>query len=189
RDVIFEHRTYLPSLGFSLVAAWVLLVELPRVPGMARLARPLTFAILIAMGVMTWRRNQEWRDPVTLWKSNVALAPTKARVWGNYGRALLEADRPEEGGRALQEAIRIRRQEHDRDAGPDVANMMWALRVLKRYDEALALNAEFTRQPLPDDVRARFYINEGSVYVDQGQPEKAEAAYRHALALAPENLA
>src|SRR5206468_5268559 len=73
RDVIFEHRTYLPSLGFCLVAAWVLLVELPRVPGMARLARPLTFAILIAMGVMTWRRNEEWRDPVALWRSNVAL--------------------------------------------------------------------------------------------------------------------
>jgi tetratricopeptide (TPR) repeat protein len=190
RDVIFEHRTYLPNFGLCLCAGWGLMVELPRTPARSRVAWAAVLAILISMGTLTWLRNRDWLDPIGFWRSNAALAPTKPRVWATLGRYLLEANRPAEGERALREAIRLRGSspgpEGERDL--DAINMMWALRLLGRSDEALALNAEYTRRPLPDWVRAKFLINEGGVYFDQRRYPEAEAAFRKALERAPNSL-
>ena len=192
RDVVFEHRAYLPDLGACLAAAWLLVVELPRSRAGARAAWVIVPALLLTLGTATWRRNELWRDPIALWRDNVALAPTKARAWGLLGRSLLEANRPEEGARALREAMRLRAESGDVGSGSDSAleaiNMIWALRLLGHYDEALALNAASTRNPMLPDVRAKFYINEGNVYFDQGRVADAEAAFRSALALAPHSL-
>jgi tetratricopeptide (TPR) repeat protein len=190
RDVIFEHRTYLPNFGLCLVAAWLLVAELPRTPFGARLGRALVPLILVALGVATWQRNQQWRDPVAFWQRNARLAPAKPRVWATLGRNLVEANRPEEGAEALEHAIRLRRETHDPgdEDALDAINMMWALRLLKRYDQALALNAEFTRRPLPPWVRANFYVNEGNVYFEQQRPVEADQAFRRAVELAPHSL-
>src|SRR5207247_9931919 len=80
RDVIFEHRTYLPNFGLCLCVAWLLVAELPRTARGARLAWGIVPLVLLALGTTTWRRNQDWRDPIRLWRSNAALAPTKPRV-------------------------------------------------------------------------------------------------------------
>ena len=190
RDLIFEHRTYLPNLGLCLAAAWLLLAELPRGIARARLAAVLVPAILIALAATTWARNQEWRDPVRLWGGNVTLARTKPRVWGLYGRSLLEAGRPAEGARAIEEAIRLRRARNDRGADNDLdmMNMAWSLRLLGRHEDALALSAEYMRQPLEGPVRARLLLNDGGVYFDQGRYREAEIAFRSSLLLAPESL-
>jgi tetratricopeptide (TPR) repeat protein len=192
RDVVFEHRAYLPDLGLCLAAAWLLVVELPRSRAGARAAWVIVPALLLALGTVTWRRNEVWRDPIALWRDNVALAPTKARAWGVLGRYLLEANRPDEGARALREAIRLRAESGDVGSGSDAVlesiNMIWALRLLGRYDEALALNAASTQNPMPPELRAKFYINEGSVYFDERRVADAEAAFRNALALAPHSL-
>jgi tetratricopeptide (TPR) repeat protein len=190
RDVIFEHRTYLPNFGLCLCVAWLLVAELPRTARGARLAWGIVPLLLLTLGTTTWRRNQDWRDPIRLWRSNAALAPTKPRVWAILGRYLLEANRPEEGARALQEAVRLRRNSHDPgdDRDLDAINMMWALRLLGRYDEALALNAEYTRRPMAPWVRANFLINEGNVYFDQRRYQEAEGAFRKALEIVPSSV-
>jgi hypothetical protein len=190
RDVIFEHRTYLPNFGLCLCVAWLLVAELPRTARGARLAWGVVPLMLVLLGVTTWRRNQDWRDPIRLWRSNAALAPTKPRVWAILGRYLLEANRPEEGARALQEAVRLRRDSRDPgdDRDLDAINMMWALRMLGRYDKALALNAEYARRPMAAWVRANFLINEGNVYFDQRRYAQADSAFRRAIELAPNSV-
>jgi len=86
RDVIFEHRLYLPSVGFFLaVAAAAASFPVTR--------RIRTFAVIIGGVVVTlatgtYLRNETWRDPVTLWRDNVEKAPSSAGAWQSLGVAL-----------------------------------------------------------------------------------------------------
>lgn len=189
RDLVFEHRTYLPNSGLCLVATWLLLAELPRIRPGARVALPATVILLLALGWATWRRNEVWRDPIAFWQSNVDLAPGKPRPWGMLGRYLVEANRPEEGLQALERAGQLRSAGvADDDAQLDAINRIWALRLLGRYDEALALNASATARPMSPSRRATFYVNEGNVYFDQRRWQEAETAFREALHLAPNSI-
>jgi tetratricopeptide (TPR) repeat protein len=193
RDLVFEHRTYLPNLGLCLAAAWLLLAELPRTRAGARAALPATAIALLALAVLTWRRNELWRDPVAFWRSNVALAPGKPRAWAMLGRRLVEDGRPQEGLEALERAERLRpARENGVDAEMDDINIIWALRLLGRYDEALAryarARARGASPPMHPALRASLDVNAGGVLFDQGRWSEAESAFREALRLAPNSL-
>ena len=105
------------------------------------------------------------------------------------GRSLVEANRPAEGLQALERAGQLRfAGVTDGDAQLDAINMIWALRLLGRYEEALALNARTTARPMSPSRRANFYVNEGNVYFDQRRWREAETAFREALHLAPNSI-
>ncbi len=188
-DLVFEHRAYLPDVGACLAVAWLLLAEWPRLRVTSRVVLPATAIIVLALGVAAWRRNEVWRDPIALWQQNTVLAPDKSRAWEMLGRYLLEANRLEEGLRALEQAERL---ESAHPSGEELEiydiNMMWALRLLGRYDDALARGARATARPMRPDMRATFHLNEGNVYFDQGRWTDAERAYRSALALTPNSI-
>ena len=190
RDLAFEHRAYLPDAGLCLVAAWLLAAELPARRATARLALPLAAALVLALGIAAWRRNETWRDPLAFWRSNVALAPGKARPHGMLGRWLLEAGRPAEALGSLEAATRLRGPGDLDPSGAelDAINTMWALRALGRHDEALAVAARFADRPMPASIRAGFDVNIGNVYFDQGRFAEAEGAFRRALVAWPDCL-
>src|SRR5262249_40301462 len=150
RDLVFEHRTYLPNVGLCLAATWLLLGEWPRTRWGARAVAPATVALLLALGAITWLRNERWRDPIAFWSGNAALAPGKARPWEMLGRCLLEANRLDEGLAALERGDRLRRtQLRGDDTEIYDINMIWALRLLGRFDAALARNAQATAHAMP----------------------------------------
>jgi tetratricopeptide (TPR) repeat protein len=89
RDVINEHRIYLPSAGFFMAIAALAALALHR-----RVREPLTWAwpllvfMVVALGGMTIARNRVWSDPLTLWQEAAASAPHKwlalANLAGQY---------------------------------------------------------------------------------------------------------
>ncbi len=93
KDVIYEHRMYLP-VGFLAMG----LVEVinvgfynmkrvsPQVGEIAILVVSLITLPLLA-GV-THARNEVWRSEVSLWRDVVQKSPNKARAHNNYGMAL-----------------------------------------------------------------------------------------------------
>jgi len=187
-ELAFEHRTYLPNLGLCLLGAWVLVGGLPRLRGGAPVAPPLIVALLVLLGVATWRRNQVWRDPVAFWLDNVDRAPGKARAWGSLGKAMIEANRLEEGEKALRESVRLQ-QENTGEVDPlDIVNLAMALQRLQRDDEALALIDRALAQPSEDLARAMLHLNRGNIEFEQRRFVEAEHSYREALRLRPNSL-
>lgn len=103
-----EHRVYLASCGLFLAGGAVA----------GRLAaRKLRFAtvgvalVLISFGAETMLRNAIWRDPVTLWRESVDLAPGHYRPRLLLGEALQDAGRRDEALEQYRTAVRLQPSE------------------------------------------------------------------------------
>jgi hypothetical protein len=90
-DVIFEHRVYLPAVGFALLAAAGLDVARSRLG--ERPWRAVTAAVavwLLALAAGTVARNLVWSDAVAFWRDAVAKAPGKSRTHQNLGSVYVD---------------------------------------------------------------------------------------------------
>jgi Tfp pilus assembly protein PilF len=102
-EIIFEHRTYLPSMAFSLIVALVA----------CRWVKPtwLQTALLCTMvtvgAVWTYERNAVYSDRITFWQDCVNKSPRKARPHNNLGVALADQGYHEEAIRQYQKALEI----------------------------------------------------------------------------------
>jgi tetratricopeptide (TPR) repeat protein len=85
RDVINEHRLYLPSLGFFMTVAAVaaycgLYRDLLR-----RVVIGMTALLCLTLTVATVQRNRVWGSTITLWQDVLKKSPGKARAHYNLG--------------------------------------------------------------------------------------------------------
>lgn len=81
-EMVFEHRTYLPSMFFVLFLICVLARFLPRAVCIGLL--------VVSTGLFshwTHERNEVWKDNVTFWQDSVTKQPGKARSHNNLGTA------------------------------------------------------------------------------------------------------
>ena len=84
-DALFEHRTYLASVG--LLVAMVTLAErgLARLP--SRVAVVSVAVVWICLGTALYRRNRVWESPVSLWSDVVAKRPPNLGVYATLAMA------------------------------------------------------------------------------------------------------
>jgi protein O-mannosyl-transferase len=187
RDVMFEHRTYLPNLGLSLLLAWGLLylrtqqIIAPWILG-------LSVGLLLFLALVTWQRNDMWRDPVLLWQHNTQMTPHKDRPWGILGKHLLEEGRAAEAAKVLEYTLALQREQQQAANPLDIINLVVALRHLQRENDALALVEYALSMPLSPSERAKLLINKGNIYYSYAQRQRAEELYRKALTFDPQNL-
>ncbi|MGH7729694.1 MAG: tetratricopeptide repeat protein [Candidatus Eiseniibacteriota bacterium] len=187
-ELAFEHRAYLPNAGLCLVAGWALLAELPRWSRGTRPAAAATLLVLGVLAVMTWQRNQLWRDPVAFWRDNTERAPTKARGWGNLGKHLVLAGRAGEGEGALRESMRLHAVAGDEVEPLDVVNLAMALQALGRDREALALVEHQLEVPRLGSARAMLLLSKGNILFREGRLVEAEESFGNALRILPHSL-
>ena len=84
-DVIFEHRTYLPSVGFFLAfisAVYFLFWNKYKIYAVSLLS-----IYIIMNSFLTYNRNKIWKDELSLWTDNVQKTPNFARPFNNLGKA------------------------------------------------------------------------------------------------------
>ena len=128
-ELVYEHRTYLPSIAVSLAVTAVIYQRL-RLP-------PLRFAVFAAIALLlafgTYRRNLDWLDAETLWKDCVAKAPNHPRT--NYNLGLMYSKDPDR----LDEAIT--HQERAIANDPDFVdahnNLGYICTVRQQYEQAI----------------------------------------------------
>jgi tetratricopeptide (TPR) repeat protein len=110
-DVLFEHRVYLPSVGFFLVVAVLAVLLGRRLAG--RSARFSAAGVILAALVVallvgaTVKRNQVWADERTLWEDVTRKSPNRSRPWNNLGYAYLRNTQPQLALKALLRSIAI----------------------------------------------------------------------------------
>ena len=177
---VAERFLYAPSIGFSLVVAWLFVEAGPAAlsgggangPAPAggparghpphrgralrrRVAPGLLGLALLAGAWASAERAGEWRDEATLFSATVRDVPDSAMAQLNYGAALVALARSEESA-DRRDALRER--------------------ALQHLEHAAAL--------APENYRGHY--NLANLYDSLGRLEAAEASFREALRLRPD---
>jgi len=92
-ELMFEHRLYLPSVGFYLslvLGGYVVIkkiVPIDKVYSTEKCVLALVFILFSVFSMLTYSRNMVWQDAVTLYQDCAKKAPMKARNHSNLACA------------------------------------------------------------------------------------------------------
>jgi tetratricopeptide (TPR) repeat protein len=173
-----EHRMYLP-----LVVVVVLMV-LAAYRGMGRLglqsrhaAIPLV-AVVVALGIGTYRRNEAYHTELAIWDDTVRNVPRNSRAVFNRGNALMANGEVAAAIRDYNESLGIERgyaKGYDARGNAYLAQGNYVA-AIHDYEMAIRLKADF----------AEAHNGLGSAYGNLGQGEKAIKEFSRAIELDPE---
>lgn len=178
KDLIFEHRLYLPMAGFSILLVTGLYYLFQ--PKRFKLLVVTVFIMVILFSAMTYQRNKIWKDEITLWSDVVAKSPGIPRPYNNLGLAY-------QGHGDLDRALSnyLKSIEIDSKFSEAYNNAGLIYRMQNEFDKALDY---FNKALEIDPSNAKIYNNIGVVYYKRGDTEKAFENYSEAIKLNP-NLA
>jgi protein O-mannosyl-transferase len=209
KDVMFEHRLYLPMAGFSIflsAAAYNLLYS-----RFDRLLKLLQITVVVCLSLLTWERNIVWKDDFSLWNDAAQKSPGKVRPFNNRGLAFSSKGDYEKAIADFNSAIRINPKcaEAYYNLGlarsltgqydPAIENYSQAIKIYPNYAAAfnnrgLAYNhkqsydlaiADFSRalQIRPDFAEA--FYNRGLTFCYKKEYDRAIAEFDQALRIKP----
>jgi protein O-mannosyl-transferase len=138
-QMVVEHRMYL-----SLAA--VIVAEVLVLHAWAGRRAVLLLAVLVpALGLLTARRNEDYRSEAAIWGDTVAKRPANARAQYNLGLALARAGRVPEASAHYAEAVRLKPDyaEAQNNLANGLAQMGRPAEALAHYQAALRLRPDF----------------------------------------------
>jgi tetratricopeptide (TPR) repeat protein len=176
-DVIFEHRTYLPSFGFFLILTsgiYLLLWNKNKYIAI------LLFVIIAGSNsILTYERNKVWRDDLSLWNDNIAKTPNLPRAFVDRGFAYSVLGQWDKAIDDYSKAIEIypgfTKAYVDRGV---------AYAKLGQFEKAIA-DCSMAIKTDPKNTEA--YYDRGIADVNLGQYEKAIADCSKAIEFGPES--
>ncbi|KAH8271113.1 hypothetical protein KR018_012409, partial [Drosophila ironensis] len=183
--VVAERLLYLPSVGFCLLVGFGI-SKLMACSQKTRCALFLSVSVsLAAMSLRTIRRNADWRDEESLYRSAIAINPPKGKrclgcssfvsltnclnfdiaALGNLGSVLSSQGRYEEAKLVLREAILHR---------PNMADVHFNLGILHQNQQDYAAAVEcFQRAIKFRPNLAAAYLNLGISFIALGKRQQA----------------
>lgn len=180
RDVMFEHRVYLPSAGAAIGIAAALLWAVERLRFRSPPALQCAAALVIFAGPLagaTYARNSVYEDDLTLWSDVVSKSPGKARAHDELGLAYKDKGRLEDAIREYREAIRL---------DPELA--LAHNHLGSAYQERGQLDAairEYRAALRFAPGLAEAHLNLGLAHGERGERDDELREYREAVRLAP----
>ncbi|HUJ79957.1 MAG TPA: tetratricopeptide repeat protein [Nitrospiria bacterium] len=174
RDVMSEHRLYLPSVGFFLVVTTAASGAAIRWP------RPAAAGFLVLLVLLVgaaYARNQVWRTELSLWQDVISKSPRKARGYNNLGYSYESLGNLPEAITYYRKALELEPMNYT--AHYDLGN---TYRALGRLEEAAA---EYQSAIAVVPSYADAHENLGVVYESQGDLKKAMQEYLTAIKYKP----
>jgi protein O-mannosyl-transferase len=174
-DLIFEHRTYLPSFGFFLALTtgiYFLLWNRYKYVAIS------VFMIMITTNsILAFERNKVWKDDVSLWSDAVSKSPHKARAILSLGYSYGNLSQWDKAIAEYSRALEINPLYHMAYYNRGVAwdNLEQWDKAITDYSKAIEINPKYLDA----------YFNRGIAYWNTGQPEKAIDNYTKAIELNP----
>ncbi|OGP20321.1 MAG: hypothetical protein A2054_06080 [Deltaproteobacteria bacterium GWA2_55_10] len=177
KDVIFEHRLYLPSIGLAVGFTSLIFHAAAKLNANAKLPALLLLLAVAALGMATYLRNDLWVDKVGLWKDVVEKSPNKARARINLGLAYRESGLLNEAMEEYSVAIKIEPQNYIL-----LNNIGVTYLLLNRPDRAIVhIRKSLSLKPDYEDGRNSL----GFAYFLMGRNDEAIAEFKEALRLRP----
>ena len=176
-DLIFEHRTYLPSVGFFMiltVGIYQLMWQKNK-----KIALGFIFLIIGINSFATYQRNKVWKNEGTLWNDVIAKSPNKARPYlcrGNYYKNL---KRNREALSDFTKSISLNPAyiEPYNNKGTTLYNEGFLTEALSYLNYAIENSPDYTEA----------YINKGIVLATQKKYSKALENFNRAIEIEPNN--
>ncbi|MBI4691363.1 MAG: tetratricopeptide repeat protein [Nitrospirae bacterium] len=198
KDVIFEHRVYLPSVGIIMAFGTALFGVIQRRGSSATvrqndrtsgqsssfsflsIALPLycPVALIVLLSIAAYQRNSVWQDKVRLWEDVVSNSPNKTRGHYNLGDAYCSRGWIDRAIEHYQITLKLK---------PDHAGANTNLGFLYYYSKGWIDKAiehyEIALRSEPGN--ARTHLNMGIAYKRKGQMDKAIIHFEMANRLNP----
>jgi len=169
-EMIFEHRLYLPMVGFSLMVSYIVF----NYPSNKRiLITGVCVVIIMLLGYGAYVRNRTWRDGITLWSDVVAKNPLSYRGYNNLGRALVRHGRSQEAIPQYEISLRIKPDyiKAHVNLGNAFMRQGFTEKAMDEYLEALKINPSYEKT----------HNNLGLALASQGRFQEAIDHYLKAL--------
>ncbi len=181
KDVIFEHRMYLPSIGFFLAMTICIMLMFLRLGKRFLQTRKIMtlfmFLLVVIFSVTAYARNYVWKDSVKLWEDIVRKSPNKPLPRYNLGIAYADCGRLHDAINSYNEVIRI-----NYAYSTDVYNNLGlAYLTVGEVDQAIRVLEYISRTSIDSDI----HFNLANAYMAKGQADKAVVAYKTALQRRP----
>ncbi|MFQ5672707.1 MAG: tetratricopeptide repeat protein [Nitrospinales bacterium] len=175
-NVIYEHRLYLPSVGFFIALMFGFFHVVGK-PAIFKLTGFFLGLLVVIFVIGTYHRNQVWKDEVTLWADVAAKSPGKGRAHYNLGLALALRGTVGPAVMEYNRALTIdpKNVEARLNLGVAYLQMNFPEKAVEQYRLALALRPDY----------ADAYYNLGVAYAQLEKKDKAAAYYRKTLSIDP----
>lgn len=177
RQAMADRYTYIPHIGIFVAIVWSV-AAIPRGDGRGvRAAAAATVgALVLVLGVLTFRQTRIWRDATTFWTYTARTNPYAFIAHQALGGILSQEGRLDEALREFRQARRLR---------PDIAVVHKNVgSVLARQGRFAAAAAEYRKavalRASADDENAL-----GGVLLRQRRPLRARRHFERAVAIRP----
>ncbi|MBI2412600.1 MAG: tetratricopeptide repeat protein [Deltaproteobacteria bacterium] len=180
KDLIFEHRLYLPSVGAALFAATAIFSLKDRfAPGLKTSVFTALAVVVFAapLGAATYSRNSLWTDEAAIFEDAAKKSPGKERVHYNLAWAYQGKGEKAKAIEHYKETIRLK---------PDKDKAHYNLAVLYQStgDRAGALK-HFKEAVNISPRNATAWYNMAAIYHDMGDDSGAIERYAEAIRINP----
>lgn len=175
KDVIFEHRLYLPMVGFSLFISSIIHQAFKD----KKTKWPIIAlsSVVVICSVLTFERNKVWVDEFSLWDDSIKKSPNVARAYLNRGVAYERKGLSDLALKDFNKALEI---------GPEDA-IVYSNRgaVKKKNGDLEGALRDLNRAIETNPSYAGSYTNRGSLYLSVNQYELAIADFNKVLSFNP----
>ncbi len=172
RDVIFEHRLYLPMFGFALIISSIVMKYVGKLS--LKTSSLILIAFIVTYSIFSFNRNKVWASQYSLWEDITRKSPQKPRPWYNLGKICLDEGK-------YNKAIKYSKNSLEVD--PTQANAWYNIGLcFERLGSQQKAPVYYFRAIKEDSLHTRSMNNLGSLYIDQKDFPKAveylEMAYK-----------
>ena len=177
---VADHFQYLASVGLIVLAT----AGITKAIGFLGKGNPflkpvLCGALLLTLGVLTWRQCRMYADDETLWRTTLDRNPACWMAHLNLGDDLRQEMQLDEAIGQLEKAIEIKPD--NPEAHDDLGNILFqkgqADEAIVQFQRALAIQPKY----------AEANNNLGTALLKQGRVDEAIACFQKALAIQPDS--
>lgn len=207
KQIVSEHRTYLPGIGICLALGVGCLTALRHPIG-----RPLMIvAFLLLFSLLTLHRGLDFRTEISLWQDTAHKSPNKALVHNNLAAAYLAEKRLDDALKEIEMTLKLdplytdahinrghiysqqknwqaARVEFDRGLllGSAKAESFFNAGLVRTYLNQTEQSISFFKEAIKiKPHKAKYHFELGNAYRSLNRQDEALAAYRQTLALDP----
>jgi tetratricopeptide (TPR) repeat protein len=178
KEIMCEHRAYLPSLGmFLAVSSGIILLKLRLSHPLSQIVIPITFIAIIILAAAAHSRNTVWSSEISLLEDAVNKSPMKARTHINLGASYLRVGDISKASREANIALSL--EPNRADAHNNLGSCYLAVGALDmaeaHFRKTIDLNPSFYEP----------YVNLGLIYLKRNRYREAEEWIMRALSIAP----
>jgi len=175
---VADHYQYIASIGPIALAAGGMAVALGKWGKEKRFLKPvLQGALLLTLGVLTWRQCGMYANLETLWQTTLVRNPNSYLAHNNLGNVFFRKGQMVEAMEQYQKALEIRPQyglAHN-NLGLVLFRQGRVDEAMEHYQRALAVQPDY----------ADAHVNLGHALAQKGRVNEALEQYQQAVAIQP----